>query len=112
MEKIRTPLGADQEKVGGYFMSRRIPDTSVPPSADKTFLKLKKELRASIDRADTAAIITAVMKLGEHGNSHESDWKMSPRTFYEFADVLRLMKDAGQITDTGQAQIIELLRGS
>ena len=93
-------------------MSRRLPDTSVPPSADKTFLKLKRELRASIDKADTAAIITAVMKLGEHGNSHESDWKMSPRTFYEFADVLRLMKDAGQITDTGQAQIIELLRSS
>lgn len=93
-------------------MSRRLPDTSVIPTSDKTFLKLKKQLRASIDKGDTAAIITSVMKLGEHGNSHESDWKMSPRTFYEFADILRLMKDAGQITDSGQAQIIELLRGS
>lgn len=91
-------------------MSRRIPDPTSAPSSEKQFLKLKKELRASIDKGDTVAIITAVMKLGEHGNSTEADWKMSPRTFYEFADVLRMMKDAGQITDSGQKEILKLLR--
>jgi hypothetical protein len=53
----------------------------------------------------------SVMQLGAHANSTEADWKMSPRTFFEFSDVLRQMKNDGQITDSGQAQILELIRG-
>ena len=75
------------------------------------FNRLKKNLRVAIDSGDTAKVILAVMKLGEHANAQPADWKMSPRTFYEFADVLRQMRNDGQITDAGQAQILELLRG-
>lgn len=76
-----------------------------------TFNRLKKDLRTAIDSGDTGKVILAVMKLGEHANSQPADWKMSPRTFYEFADVLRQMRNDGHITDAGQAQILELLRG-
>lgn len=76
-----------------------------------TFNRLKKNLRVAIDRGDTAAVVLAVMKLGENANAQAEDWKMAPRTFYEFADVLRQMRNDGQITDSGQAQILELLRG-
>jgi hypothetical protein len=76
-----------------------------------TFNRLKKNLRVAIDSGETGAVILAVMKLGEHANAQPADWKMSPRTFYEFADVLRQMRNDGQITDSGQAQILELLRG-
>ncbi|CAB5223808.1 hypothetical protein UFOVP390_12 [uncultured Caudovirales phage] len=75
------------------------------------FNRLKKGLRTAIDSGDTAAVILAVMKLGEHANEQPADWKMSPRTFYEFADVLRQMRNDGHITDAGQAQILQLLRG-
>jgi hypothetical protein len=76
-----------------------------------TFNRLKKNLRVAIDSGETGSVILAVMKLGEHANAQPADWKMSPRTFYEFADVLRQMRNDGQITDSGQAQILELLRG-
>ena len=77
-----------------------------------TFNRLKKNLRVAIDGGDTAKVVLAVMKLGEHANEEPADWKMSPRTFYEFADVLRQMRNDGQITDSGQAQILQLLRGT
>ena len=77
-----------------------------------TFNRLKKNLRVAIERGDTAAVILAVMKLGENANALPEDWKMSPRTFYEFSDVLRQMRNDGQITDSGQAQILQLLRGT
>ena len=76
-----------------------------------TFNRLKKGLRAAIDGGDTAKVVLAVMRLGEHANAAPEDWKMSPRTFYEMTDVLRQMRNDGQITDSGQAQILELLRG-
>lgn len=76
-----------------------------------TFNRLKKNLRAAIDSGDTAKVVLAVMRLGEHANAAPEDWKMSPRTFYEFSDTLRQMRNDGQITDSGQAQILELLRG-
>ena len=77
-----------------------------------TFNRLKKNLRVAIERGDTAAVILAVMKLGENANAVPEDWKMSPRTFYEMTDVLRQMRNDGQITDSGQAQILQLLRGT
>lgn len=76
-----------------------------------TFNRLRKNLRAAIDSGDTAKVILSVMKLGEHANSQPEDWKMNPRTFYEFADVLRQMRNDGHISDSGQAQILQLLRG-
>jgi hypothetical protein len=82
----------------------------MPKTPASNFNRLKKNLRVAIDSGDTAKVILAVMKLGEHANSQPSDWKMSPRTFYEFADVLRQMRNDGHITDAGQAQILELLR--
>jgi len=82
----------------------------MPKTPASNFNRLKKSLRAAIDSGDTARVVLAVMKLGEHANAQPADWKMSPRTFYEFADVLRQMRNDGQITDSGQAQILELLR--
>lgn len=82
----------------------------MPKTPASSFNRLKKNLRVAIDSGDTAKVILAVMKLGEHANSQPADWKMNPRTFYEFADVLRQMRNDGQITDSGQAQILELLR--
>jgi hypothetical protein len=84
----------------------------MPQTPASNFNRLKKNLRVAIDGGDTAKVILAVMKLGEHANSQPADWKMSPRTFYEFADVLRQMRNDGHISDTGQAQILELLRGT
>jgi hypothetical protein len=75
------------------------------------FEKLRKELRRAIERGDTSKVIMAVMKLGEHANSSPDDWKMSPRGFYEMADVLRQMRNDGHITDGGQDQILRLLQG-
>ena len=92
-------------------MSRKTVDTSLPPSVDETFLALKTSLQDAIKKSDSPAIIMSVMQLGAHANSTEADWKMSPRTFFEFSDVLRQMKNDGQITDSGQAQILELIRG-
>lgn len=74
------------------------------------FAKLRKGLRRAIDGGDTARVIMAVMKLGEHANAQPADWKMSPRTFYEFADVLRQMRNDGHITGAGEAGVLALLR--
>lgn len=75
------------------------------------FNKLKRELRAAIDSGDTAKVILTVMRLGENANSSPADWKMSPRGFFEMSDLLRQMKNDGHITDSGQEQILQLLRG-
>jgi hypothetical protein len=83
----------------------------MPKTPASNFNRLKKNLRVAIDGGDTGKVILAVMKLGEHANAQPEDWKMSPRTFYEFADVLRQMRNDGHITDAGQAQILQLLRG-
>lgn len=82
----------------------------MPKTPASNFNRLKKNLRVAIDSGDTAKVILAVMKLGEHANAQPGDWKMSPRTFYEFADVLRQMRNDGHISDAGQAQILQLLR--
>lgn len=82
----------------------------MPKTPASVFNRLKKGLRVAIDSGDTAKVVLAVMKLGEHANSAPADWKMNPRTFFEFADVLRQMRNDGQITDAGQTQILELLR--
>lgn len=75
------------------------------------FNRLKKDLRRAIDAGDTAKVVLCVMKLGEYGNDTPSDWKMSPRTFFEMADVLRQLRNDGQITDAGQDNILKMLRG-
>lgn len=74
------------------------------------FRKLKQELQSAIATNDMGAVISVVMKLGEYANSEPEDWKMSPRGFYEFANVIKQMKNDGQITESGQAQVLELLR--
>jgi hypothetical protein len=73
------------------------------------FNRLKKRLRDAIKRGDAAQIVQSVMLLGEHANEIE-DYKMSARTFFEFADLLRQLRNDGQLSDGGQAQILELLR--
>lgn len=83
----------------------------MPKTPASNFNRLKKNLRAAIDSGDTSKVVLAVMKLGEHANAQPEDWKMSPRTFYEFADVLRQMKNDGHISGEGQEQILKLLRG-
>lgn len=83
----------------------------MPATPATKFNRLKKSLRAAIDSNDTSQILMAVMKLGEYANNQPADWKMGPRTFYEFADVLRQMRDSGQITEAGQDQILKLLQG-
>ena len=81
----------------------------MPRTPADTFNRLKKGLRVAIKSGDAAAIVQNVMLLGEHANELE-DYKMSARTFFEFADLLRQLKNDGQLSDGGQAQIIELLR--
>jgi len=73
------------------------------------FNRLRKRLRDAIKRGDAAQIVQSVMLLGEHANAVE-DYKMAARTFFEFADLLRQLKNDGQLSDGGQAQILELLR--
>lgn len=82
------------------------PKVKHPPK----FNRLKRQLREAITSNDMGSVVSIVMKLGEFANSEPSDWKLSPRTFYEFAQVLRQMKNDGLITEGGQAQVLELLR--